>query len=211
MMARSSLALAVSALLMANVAQAGPIFSGPAQISSLAQTLVFDLLAGGDLDSLDSLPSNAADYNLQVISVVWSFDPPPGGNGVLEIGGTLGLAGVDSGLTFSESIDMSDDTGNVVFSQNDGAPDGLPFSETLAQQFLDQGGKLFGGVVAAPGTEDAWNEFFAAGGKLTNYLFVEVTFNDTNQIPEPAAALVWAGVGGLGLLVHRWRRRRKSA
>jgi hypothetical protein len=210
-MLRYGLFAAAGAMWIANAAPAGPIFSGPAQISSLAQTLVYDLLAGGDLSSMDSLPTSASDYNIQVISVVWAFDPPDGASGVLNIGGTLGIAGVDSGLTFTESIDMSDETGNVVFSQNDGGPGGLPFSQALAQQFLDQGGKLFGGVIATPGTEDAWETFFSSGGKLTTYLFVEVTFRDTNQIPEPAAVLTWAGLGGLGLLVHRRWRRRKAA
>lgn len=210
-MIRRLVVVAAVGLLATNVVQAGPIFSGPAQMSSLAQTLVFDLLAGGDLDSLDSLPTNATDYNIQVLSNVWSFDPPNGGSGFLNLGGRLNLAGIDSGLQFSETIDLGDETGNVVFSQNDGGPGGLPFSQTLAQQFLDQGGKLFGGLIPTPGTEAAWQSFFDAGGKLTNYLFVEVTFRDTNQIPEPAAVLVWAGVGGLGILAHRWRRRRKTA
>lgn len=211
MFTRSILTLAVSGLVLASTVQAGPIFSGPAQISNLGSTLVFDLLAGGDLDTLEGLPTNAADYNIQVISVVWSFDPPPGGNGFLDLGGTLAVAGVDSGLTFGETIDMADETGNVVFSQNNGGSSGLPFGQTLAQQFLDNNGKLFGGVVAAPGTENAWDDFFEAGGKLTNYLFVEMTVRDTNQIPEPTAMLVWGGVGGLGLIAYRWRRRRQSA
>lgn len=211
MIARTILTLAVCGLVFANAVQAGPIFSGPAKINSLGGTLVFDLLAGGDLDSLDNLPTSATDYNLQVISVVWSFDPPAGANGFLDVGGTLAIAGIDTGLNFSESIDMADETGNVVFSQNNGGYGGLPFGQALAQHFLDNGGKLFGGVVATPGTEDAWETFFSSGGKLTNYLFVEMTIRDTNQIPEPTAILVWGGVGGLGFFAYRWRRRRHTS
>ena len=209
---RNMLTLAASGLLLSVVAQAGPIFTGPATSSSVGQSLSFNLIGGGGgLNAFSDLPVNPNDYVLQVISTVWSFDPPPGVTGFLDLGGTLEIGGVDSGLTFAETIDMSDETGNVVFSNNIGGASGLPFQTQLATQLLANGGSLTGRVVPTPGTESDWNTFFASGSTLTNYVFFELTFRDTNVIPEPAAVLIWGSVGVLGFAAHQWRRRRKAA
>ncbi len=210
MILRRTWSLVLSGLALAAVAQAGPIFSGPATITATNGTLVFNLLAGGDLSSLDELPANAADFKVEVISNVWSFDPPPGASGVLNLGATLALAGIDSGLSFSGPIDLADETGEVIFSTNPGPASGLPFQQTLAQHLLDNGGKIFGKLIPNPGTEATWDEFFASGSTLTNYLFVQMTANDANQIPEPAAVLVWAGIGAAGFWAHRRSRRKTS-
>jgi hypothetical protein len=204
-------AFVASGLMLVNIASAGPIFSGPALVNPADGSVVFNLLSGGDLSSLDELPGDASSFNIQVISNVWSFDTPPGSSGFLNLGGTLSLAGFNSGLTFSETIDLSDETGNVVFTTNNAGTVGLPFQEALAEHILANNGKIFGGIIQDPGTEDDWATYFASGGNLTNYLFIELTVNDTNQIPEPAAVLVWAGIGGLGLAAHRWRRRRQAS
>lgn len=211
MFSRSMLSLAVGGLLVASAALAGPIFTGPATTSSLGQPLTFNLIGGGDLGSLDDLPGDPNDYVLQVISTVWSFDPPPGETGFLDLGGTLEIGGIDSGLSFAETIDMSDETGSVVFSTNDGGSGGLPFSAALAAQLLAGNGTLSGVVVPAAGTEDEWQAFFDTGSTLTNYVFFELTFKDTNVVPEPTTVLVWGCVGALGLAAHRWQRRRRSA
>jgi hypothetical protein len=210
MILRRAWSLVLSGMALATVVQAGPIFSGPATITATNGTLVFNLLAGGDLSSLSELPSNPADFKVEVISNVWSFDPPPGESGTLDLGATLALAGIDSGLNFSRTIDLADETGEVIFSTNPGPPGGLPFQETLAQHLLDNGGKIFGKLIPNPGTEAAWDEFFARGSTLTNYLFVQMTAADANQIPEPSAVLVWAGVAAAGFFVHR-RSRQRSA
>lgn len=211
MIVRSVCALALSGWLMTGLAVAGPIFSGPASVSGVNNSLTFDLINAGDLGTLANLPSDPSEFEIQVISVVWSFDPPPGQNGLLSLGGTLELGGINSGLSFQETIDMSDETGNVIFSANSAGPGGLVFSEALAQHLLDNAGQILGKVIPKPGTEQAWDDYFATGASLTNYLFIELTFKDANQIPEPGAVLVWAGVGGLGILVHRWMKRIKSA
>lgn len=208
MISRTTLSLLFGGLVLATAVEAGPIFSGPATITSTGGTLVFDLLAGGDLSSLDELPSNPADFDVQVISTVWSFDPPPNESGTLNLGATLALAGMNSGLHFNESIDLADETGNVIFSNNVGGPGGLPFSEDLAMHLLSNAGQIFGNLIPDPGTEDAWDAYFATGASLTNYLFIELSTKDTSTIPEPAAVLVWGAIGLGGLVAHRrWRRR----
>ena len=160
------------------------------------------------------LSSNPADYNIQVISNVWSFSPPKGASGLLDLGGTLSLGGINSGLNFSQTINMADPTGNVIFSQNNGGPGGLSFQTQLAQQLIANNGIFYGNIIPNPGTTSAWEQYFASGGTLTNYLFVQLTLNqpnDLNQAPEPAALLVWGSVGVLGFMAHRWNRRRKAA
>ena len=213
MISRRSLAAALGGLLVAAVAQAGPIFSGPSTTNTLGGTLVFDLLAGGDLASMADLSANPSDYNIQVISSVWSFAPPKGATGFLDLGGTLALGGVDAGLNFAQTINMADVTGNVIFSQNNGGPSGLPFQYQLAQQLIANNGKFYGNIIPNPGTTSAWDAYFATGGTLTQYLFVQLTLkpNDLNQAPEPAALLVWGSVGAIGFMAHRWNRRRKAA
>lgn len=211
MMRHSLFALVVSALVVVPVAKAGPIFSGPATITSTGGTLVFDLLAGGDLGNIADLPNDPASYDLQVISTVWTFSPPPGATGTVDLGATLALAGLDSGLSFSETIDLSDETGNVVFSTAGDGQTTLPFSEELAQELLQNNGQITGNLIPDPGSSDEWDSYFASGASLTNYLFVELTTLDPNVIPEPSAVLVWGAVGLVGLAAHRRFRRRRTA
>ena len=201
---------ATAVLMTASVALAGPIYTGPATTSALGQPLTFNLISTGELGAFSDLPVNPDKYVLQVISTVYSFDPPAGASGFLDLAGTLEVAGADSGLSFAETIDLSDETGNVIFAKNDGGISGLPFSQQLATQLLSNSGKVSGKFVPSAGTEGAWTQFFSSGGKLTNYVFFEISLRDVNQVPEPATMLVWGAMGLAGVGVHQWRRRRRQ-
>jgi hypothetical protein len=202
---------AAATFAFAATAAAGPIYTGPAVTGYLGQPLSFNLIAAGELGEFADLPTDPNAYVLQVISTVWTFHPPGSSSGFLDLAGTLQIAGQESGLYLNQTIDLSDVTGAVYFSKNDGGNTGLPISHQLAEQLLANAGTVSGMLIPTPETESNWGEFFEMGGKLRNYVFFEITFRDTTStgvVPEPSTICAWAVAAAFGAAAHRWRKRR---
>lgn len=203
-----AVSVALAAALTTSNASAAEFWSGSSTIASVDQIFSFDFNSSdfGSLGKNDLLVG---------VGVDWNVKPGAGSTGSTKLIGDVLVSGQPTGVGLQ--IDLDQSKGLAHASANNFASTGLVYSAPVLTELFDSGKKLNGQLGILLTNASAFVDFFNAGGSIDGKLQLQIipreagTGGGGSPVPEPASLLVWAAVGGAGLLMRRRLANRKAA